>query len=90
MMGSINYITTIINMRAPGMTMFRMPLIDLGAVHHGDPAAARAAGADLGACAMLLFDRTLGTQLRSSPSGGGEPLLWQHLFWFFGTRRSTS
>ena len=45
LMGSVNYITTIINMRAPGMTLFRLPLTDLGAVHHGDPAAAGAAGA---------------------------------------------
>ena len=49
LLASVNYITTIINMRAPGMTMLPPAADDLGAVHHGDPACAGAAGADGGA-----------------------------------------
>ena len=48
MMGSVNYMTTIIQMRAPGMTMFRLPMTIWGDVHHGDPAGLRPAGADRG------------------------------------------
>ena len=82
LMGSINYITTIINMRAPGLTFFRLPLviwslfISAILLLLAFPVVASALG-------MLLFDRMAGTSF-FSPAGGGEPLLWQHLFWFFG------
>ena len=82
MMGSINYITTVVNMRAPGMTLFRLPLV-IWSLFITAILLLLALPVLTSACAMLLFDRTLGTHW-FDPSGGGEPLLWQHLFWFFG------
>jgi len=82
MMGAINYITTIINMRCPGMTLFRMPLV-IWAMFVTAILLLLALPVLTSAVAMLLFDRTLGTNW-FAPAGGGEPLLWQHLFWFFG------
>jgi cytochrome c oxidase subunit 1 len=82
MMGSINYITTVINMRAPGMSFFRMPLV-VWALFITATLALLALPVLMSGVAMLLFDRWLGTSW-FSPSGGGEPLLWQHLFWYFG------
>ena len=82
LVGAVNYITTVINMRAPGMTWFRMPLatwslfITAILILLAIPVLA-------GALIMLLFDQTLGTGF-FRPEVGGEPLLWQHLFWFFG------
>lgn len=82
LMGSINYITTIINMRAPGMTWFRMPLV-IWSLFVTAILLLLALPVLTAALGMLLFDRTMGTSF-FLPSGGGEPLLWQHLFWFFG------
>jgi cytochrome c oxidase subunit 1 len=82
MMGSINYITTVVNMRCPGMTLFRMPLV-IWSLFVTAILLLLALPVLTSAAAMLLFDRTLGTHW-FDPSGGGEPLLWQHLFWFFG------
>jgi cytochrome c oxidase subunit 1 len=82
MMGSINYITTVVNMRSPGMTLFRMPLV-IWSLFITAILLLLALPVLTSACAMLLFDRTLGTSW-FAPAGGGEPLLWQHLFWFFG------
>ncbi len=95
LLGAINYITTVVNMRAPGMSWMRLPLpiwsIFITAV------LLLLAVPVLGAALILLmFDRTLGTSffiphgllVAGSPltghTGGGQVLLWQHLFWFFG------
>ena len=82
LMGSINYITTIINMRTKGMTFFRMPLV-IWSLFITAILLLLALPVLTTALALLLFDRMGGTHF-FLPSGGGEPLLWQHLFWFFG------
>jgi len=82
MMGSINYITTTVNMRAPGMTWFRLPLV-IWSLFITAILLLLALPVFTSALAMLLFDRMFGTSF-FLPAGGGEPLLWQHLFWFFG------
>jgi cytochrome c oxidase subunit 1 len=82
LMGSINYITTIVNMRAPGMTWFRLPLV-IWTLFVVAILLLLALPVLTSALAMLLFDRMAGTHF-FLPKGGGEPLLWQHLFWFFG------
>ncbi len=82
LMGSINYITTIVNMRAPGMTWFRLPLV-IWTLFVVAVLLLLALPVLTSALAMLLFDRMAGTYF-FLPKGGGEPLLWQHLFWFFG------
>ncbi len=81
LMGSINYITTIINMRAPGMTYFRLPLA-IWALFIVAILLLLAFPVVASALALILFDRMAGTSFFAATSGG-EPLLWQHLFWFF-------
>ncbi len=82
LVGAVNYITTVINMRAPGMTWFRMPL-PTWALFVTAILILLAIPVLAGALIMLLFDQTIGTGF-FRPEVGGEPLLWQHLFWFFG------
>jgi cytochrome c oxidase subunit 1 len=82
LMGGVNYLTTAIVLRAPGMTLTRVPLV----VWQQLTAAAvflLSVGPLIAGAVMLLLDRTLGTGF-FSPDLGGDPLLWQHLFWFFG------
>ena len=80
--GAVNYISTVINMRAPGMTWFRIPL-PTWALFITAWLLLLAIPILTGALIMLLFDQTLGTGF-FNPEHDGQPLLWQHLFWFFG------
>ncbi|MDA1095699.1 MAG: cbb3-type cytochrome c oxidase subunit I [Chloroflexi bacterium] len=80
--GAVNYITTVVNLRAPGMTWFRVPLATWS-LFVTAVLVLLAIPILTGALIMLLFDQTIGTGFFRADVGG-EPLLWQHLFWFFG------
>ena len=82
LMGGVNFLTTAINMRAPGLTLNRLPLL----VWMQLTAAVLfmlSIGPLIAGAVMLLCDRLLGTGF-FLPARGGDALLWQHLFWFFG------
>jgi cytochrome c oxidase subunit I len=80
--GSVNYITTVLNMRAPGLGWFRLPLTTWS-LFITSILILLAIPVLTGALILMYFDQTIGTSFYSS-GDGGQPLLWQHLFWFFG------
>jgi cytochrome c oxidase subunit 1 len=93
MMGSVNYITTIINLRCPGMTLYRMPMTVWALLI---TAILQAFALPVLTVALILqtLDKTIGTTFFLPPEGldfanwitapgGGQTLLWQHLFWFY-------
>jgi len=91
-MGGLNYVVTVLQGRTRGMTLMRMPLTVWG-IFTASVMALLAFPALFVGCVMMLFDRLLGTsffmpeiieQGARLPYGGGSPILFQHLFWFFG------
>ena len=80
--GSANFVVTLLRMRAPGMSINRLPIIVWGTLT-ASVANLLAVPAVSLACLLLWFDRNLGTHF-FDVAGGGQPLLWQHLFWLFG------
>jgi cytochrome c oxidase subunit I len=82
LLGGVNFVTTAMNSRAPGMTMFDVPLV-VWMIVIASVLFMASVGPLLAGAVMLLLDQTLGTGFYD-PATGGDPVLWQHLFWFFG------
>jgi len=80
-MGAVNFVATVVTMRAPGLTMWKLPLFVWSIlamtvlIFMGTPVLASG-------LFMQLFDRSLGTAF-FAPDRGGDPIMWQHLFWFY-------
>lgn len=82
LLGGINFIVTAMNSRAPGMKAFDVPIV-VWTIVIASILFMASVGPLIAGAVMLLFDQTLGTSF-FNPTKGGDPILWQHLFWFFG------
>ncbi len=82
LLGGINFIVTAMNARAPGMKFHDVPVV-VWMIVISSVMFMVSVGPLIGGAAMLLMDQNLGTHF-FDPKGGGDPILWQHLFWFFG------
>ena len=82
LMGGINFVTTAMNARAPGMKMYDIPIV-VWMIVIASILFMASVGPLIAGAIMLFFDQNLGTAFYD-PSRGGDPILWQHLFWFFG------
>ncbi len=82
LLGGINFITTLMNSRAPGMKAYDIPLV-CWLIVIASILFMLSVGPLIAGAIMLLFDQTIGTGFYD-PARGGDPILWQHLFWFFG------
>ncbi len=82
LMGGINFIVTAMNARAPGMKAFDVPLV-VWMIVVASLLFMASVGPLIAGAVMLLMDQNLGTGFYN-PDRGGDPILWQHLFWFFG------
>jgi cytochrome c oxidase subunit 1 len=81
LLGGINFITTVMNSRAPGMKMYDIPMV-VWMIVIASVLFMASVGPLIAGAIMLLFDQMVGTQFFTT--AGGDPMLWQHLFWFFG------
>ena len=82
LLGGINFITTMMNSRAPGMRLWDIPIV-VWMIVVASILFMASVGPLLAGSFMLVFDQQLGTGF-FDPARGGDPVLWQHLFWFFG------
>lgn len=82
LLGGINFITTLMNSRSPGMKMFDIPMV-LWMIVIASVLFMASVGPLIAGAVMLIFDQVIGTGFYD-PGRGGDPILWQHLFWFFG------
>jgi len=82
LLGGINFVTTAMNSRAPGMKLYDMPIV-IWMIVIASILFMASVGPLIAGAVMLFFDQQIGTAF-FNPDKGGDPILWQHLFWFFG------
>jgi cytochrome c oxidase subunit 1 len=82
LLGGINFVTTAMNSRAPGMKLYDIPMV-VWMIVIASILFMVSVGPLIAGAVMLIFDQTIGTAF-FDPNRGGDPILWQHLFWFFG------
>jgi cytochrome c oxidase subunit 1 len=82
LLGGINFVTTAMNSRAPGMKLYDIPMV-IWMIVVASILFMASVGPLIAGAVMLFFDQNLGTAF-FDPDRGGDPVLWQHLFWFFG------